>query len=173
MHLVLGAIIVMTICYSLSFLLSNGNTGDDFDAYGGISLPQSASGPFLKDSNLRAEVVFSGINFPTYMAFLGDNDILVLEKNEGTVRRIVNGNMLEDPLLKVNVSAKSERGMLGIAVARDNGTTIKPSYVFLYYTEAEEEVQNKELVNQTLGESPVRNWLYRYELLDYKLVHPS
>ena len=82
------------------------------------------------------------------MAFLGDNDILVLEKNEGTVRRIVNGTMLENPLLKVNVSAKGENGMLGIAVGRENSTLNKPLYIFLYYTEIMEEDPKKDLVDQ-------------------------
>jgi hypothetical protein len=51
------------------------------------------------------------------MAFLGPNDILVLEKNDGTVRRIVNGTMLQYPLL--HVANEIERGMLGIAVAKN------------------------------------------------------
>ena len=50
------------------------------------------------------------------MAFLAPHDILVLEKNNGTVRRIVNGQLLEKPLLDVNVANKVERGMVGIAI---------------------------------------------------------
>ena len=50
------------------------------------------------------------------MDFLGPDDILVLEKNNGTVQRILNGTMLADPVLDVNVANKYERGMLGIAV---------------------------------------------------------
>ena len=138
-------------------------------AYGEVSQPQRASGPIMSDPNLRAEVVFRGINFPTTMAFLDNNDILVLEKNEGTVRRIVNGNMLEDPLLKVNVSAKGERGMLGIAVASDNCKVSKP-FVFLYFTQAS---PKKDAVGQKLSEPSVRNKLYKYELEGDKLVHPK
>jgi hypothetical protein len=71
------------------------------------------------------------------MAFLGPNDILVLEKNTGKVERIVNGVMLENPLLDVNVNVANaaERGMLGIAVTKhqDDNQRI---YVFLYFTEA-------------------------------------
>ena len=52
------------------------------------------------------------------MAFLGPDDILVLEKDNGTVQRIVNGKMLPEPVLDVNVANKFERGMLGIAVAK-------------------------------------------------------
>jgi aldose sugar dehydrogenase len=54
------------------------------------------------------------------MAFLGPNDILVLEKDNGTVQRIVNGQMLSEPVLDVNVANKFERGLLGIAVAKHN-----------------------------------------------------
>jgi len=59
------------------------------------------------------------------MAFLDPNDILVLEKDQGTVQRIVNGNMLPHPALHVNVASEGERGMLGIAIAKPttaNGT---------------------------------------------------
>ena len=45
-----------------------------------------------KDSQyLTIERVFRGISYPSSMAFLGPNDILVLEKANGTVMRIVNG----------------------------------------------------------------------------------
>ena len=50
------------------------------------------------------------------MAFLGPDDILVLDMNKGTVNRIVNGTMLKDPSLDVKVAAKSEKGMLGNAI---------------------------------------------------------
>src|SRR5919199_6428222 len=52
---------------------------------------QSPQGPIINDPKLKAEVVFRGLNFPTSMAFLGPNDILLLQKNNGTVERIVNG----------------------------------------------------------------------------------
>jgi glucose/arabinose dehydrogenase len=67
------------------------------------------------------------------MAFLGPNDILVLEKNNGTVQRIVNGHILPHPLLKVPVANKGETAMLGIAVAEHKNDN-RPTYVFLYYT---------------------------------------
>jgi len=45
--------------------------------------------------------------------------------DQGTVQRIVNGNMLPHPALHVNVASEGERGMLGIAIAKPttaNGT---------------------------------------------------
>jgi glucose/arabinose dehydrogenase len=36
----------------------------------------------IRDSNLRVETIAEGLEFPTTMAFLGPNDILVLEKEK-------------------------------------------------------------------------------------------
>src|SRR5919198_1087249 len=144
-------------------------------AYADVSKRQSDNGPTIKDPNLNAKIVFrGGLKFPTSMAFLGPDDILVLEKNEGTVKRIVNGVMLPEPLLDVNVATKGERGMLGIAVAKKratNNTTITTTtYVFLYYTEA----AKKDGTDVTKGKEPLGNRLYRYELVNNsKLVNPK
>jgi aldose sugar dehydrogenase len=114
--------------------------------------------PAVRDPNLKIETVTEGLTLPTTMAFVGPDDILVLEKNKGTVQRIVNGQMLAKPLLQVNVSSEVERGMLGIAVSKDNQTKI--SNVFLFFTEAE-------------GEKPMASRLYRYELTNDTLVNPK
>jgi len=61
---------------------------------------QHGEGPkiMVNNSNLKIETVFKGdLESPTSMAFLGPNDILVLEKNGGAVQRIVNGHMLPKP----------------------------------------------------------------------------
>src|SRR4030095_13413337 len=76
--------------------------------------------PTITDPNLKVEKVSDGISFPTNMAFLGSDDILVLEKNNGTVQRIVNGVMLREPLLDVNVANQVERGLLGVAIEKNN-----------------------------------------------------
>jgi aldose sugar dehydrogenase len=138
----------------------------------------SPEGPIINDPNLVAQVVFKGLKAPTSMAFLGPNDILVLEKNEGTVQRIVNGKMLAEPLLHVNVSSADERGLLGIAVTATTATTStstatennmtggtghSPTYVFLYFTEA----------GSTKGDVPAGNRIYRYELVNNKLINPK
>jgi glucose/arabinose dehydrogenase len=122
--------------------------------------------PVLKDLSLKLETVFNGLQFPSSMAFLGLDDILVLEKNQGTIRRILNGSMLPDPILQVNVSTVSERGMLGIAVS-ENATRNK-TYVFVYYTESSASGSDANQVKQPLG-----NRLYRYDFVDDKLVNPK
>jgi aldose sugar dehydrogenase len=122
------------------------------------ALPIS-EGPIINDVNLKAEVVFAGLTSPTSIAFLGSNDILVLEKDKGTVKRIVNGNILAEPLLEVNVANDGNRGMLGIAVSK--GEEIGSRNIFLYFTEA------------PLGEFPIGNRVYKYELVNNKLVNPE
>ena len=70
------------------------------------------------------------------MAFLDSGDALVLEKQNGTVRKIVNGSLLPEPLLDVSVATFDTRGMLGIAIAKNE--TAGKQYIFLYYTEAKD-----------------------------------
>jgi glucose/arabinose dehydrogenase len=89
--------------------------------------------PSIKDTNLQINTVATGLSKPTSMAFLGPNDILVLEKDTGLVKRIKNGVILSAPLLDVNVATSSERGMLGIDVKRRGSSTTQFD-VYLYYT---------------------------------------
>lgn len=126
------------------------------------TIPPSAS---LKDLNLELQLVFRGLKFPTAMEFLEQDDILVLEKFNGMVKRIVNGTMLEEPVLDVEVANLVERGMLGIAIAKQTSEQNVPTYVFLYYTEAELDGSDAN------GTAPLGNRLYRYELADGKLTN--
>jgi aldose sugar dehydrogenase len=128
--------------------------------YHSVASYAQESMPVLNDPELHVELITEELIDPTTMAFTGPGDVLVLEKSSGAVQRIVNGQMLPEPILDVNVNEKDERGLLGIAVSKnlpDNKT-----YVFLYYTEAEED-----------GGDPVGNRLYRYELVDNKLINPK
>jgi aldose sugar dehydrogenase len=122
--------------------------------------------PTIHDENLNVQIVYKGLRFPTNMAFLGPNDILVLEKNEGTVQRIVNGTMLSNPLLDVNVSKSSERGMLGIAVG-NNETNTNSRKVFLYYTKPE--IQGSLHDARNLAS----NNLNQFDLVNNKLLNPK
>jgi aldose sugar dehydrogenase len=129
-------------------------------------------GPTIRDSNLKVELVARGFDFPTSMTFLGPDDILVSEKNQGTVSRVLGSRILKEPLLDVNVATEAERGMLGIAVAKN--VTNRDPYVFLYYTESERE-DGEDLGSESVeeGNVPLGNRLYRYELVDNKLIAPK
>ncbi|HYY68000.1 MAG TPA: PQQ-dependent sugar dehydrogenase [Nitrososphaeraceae archaeon] len=146
--------------------------------YPEVGLP-SPKRPIIFDPHLRVEVVVRGLRYPTSMAFLGPNDILVTEKDAGTVRRVVNNTELQQPLLNVTVATFAHRGLLGIAVdpfsktatsytnrGDHNSTT---AYVFLYYTQAQTHAGD----DITEGKQPLGNRVYRYELIDNKLVNPK
>src|SRR5574341_184317 len=75
-----------------------------------------ANGPTVVDPNLEVRTVAGGLNQPISMAFLGPNDILVLEKATGKVQRVVNGVIQMSPVLDLAVNSGSERGLLGIAL---------------------------------------------------------
>jgi len=87
----------------------------------------------LNDPQLRVELVASGLSLPTSMAFVGDQDILVLQKENGQVRRILNGVLQAAPVLDVAVHFSSERGLLGIARDPD---FINNRRVYIYYTQS-------------------------------------
>ena len=121
----------------------------------------------VKASKLDIELVVEGLEFPTTMAFLGPDDILVLEKDKGTVLRIINSSVLGKPLLNVNVNTEKEVCMCGIATSK---TISARNYVFLYFTE----IQSKREKNSLDKESnPLANRLYRYELIDGILQNPK
>ena len=62
--------------------------------------------PKLKDASLKVEKILTGLNLPTNIAFIDNKDFIILEKN-GTVKMAVDGNVIDKPLLKVNVSNDS------------------------------------------------------------------
>jgi aldose sugar dehydrogenase len=152
-----------------------------------FSVSFGTEAPILSDENLVAERVAGGLESPTTFAFIGANDILVLEKNKGTVLRILNGEVLSEPLLDMDVANQVEQGLLGIAVSEnlsDNKT-----YVFLYYTEAEgkteeeggereeDEGNDGDIEQRSSGDGgePAGNRLYRYELSEdgTRLLNPK
>lgn len=85
----------------------------------------------LTDPQLRAQQVVSGLAMPTAMAFLGSNDILVLEKDAGKVRRVTDGVLQSNAVLQLSVDTLEERGLLGIAVHPQFPAT---NWVYLYYS---------------------------------------
>jgi glucose/arabinose dehydrogenase len=91
--------------------------------------------PTVNDPDLRVEVVSGGLESPTGMVFLADKDILFIEKNNGNVRRLLNGIVLNEPVLDASVANKHERGMLGIAL-KNNYNKEGSNYVFLFYSES-------------------------------------
>ena len=153
----------------------------------------SPQGPLIRDHTLKVELVLKGLTYATDMAFLDPDNILVTEKDTGIVRRILNGVMLQKPLLDVNVATYGHRGMLGIAISNNNSNTfgndkigtnnnngssgisspnnanIISKYVFVYHTAA----QREDGEDITQGKQPIGNVVYRYEFVDSKLINPK
>lgn len=122
-----------------------------------------AAPSIIKDPNLKVEDIVNGLSSPTSMAFIDNNNILVLEKG-GQVRLVSNGVLQANPVLQVSVDTESERGLLGIAVMNgsnssnpNNGSpdnnkinNNNNKLVFLYYTES------------IGGGTDLRNRVYKY-----------
>jgi len=90
------------------------------------------SGPTMLHPKLAVRTVASGLTTPTSLAFLRPNDMFVLEKNTGRVRRVVEG-VVGPSVLDLAVNFASERGLLGVALHPDFPDT---PFVYLYWTES-------------------------------------
>ena len=123
------------------------------------AIAQQQEQPIINDPNLQVEIFVEGLSFPTSMAFIDKNNILVLEKEEGTVRLVSNGLLQEQPVLKVDVNSDSERGLLGIAIKNKDT-------VFLYYTESSSSSEDIE---------SLKNRVYKYQWNEEEkiLVNPK
>jgi glucose/arabinose dehydrogenase len=132
--------------------------------------PTALAAPSItKDPNLKVETLVNGLDSPTSMAFVDNNNILVLEKG-GLVRLVSNGALQDKPALQVSVDTASERGLLGIAImntaaAETSSTALSSNnnnkFVFLYYTES--------------NGAELRNRVYRYNWNDQDktLINPA
>ncbi len=120
--------------------------------------------PDINDPNLETEEVFEGLELPTSMAFLDEDDILVTEKDSGRVHRIVDGELQDDPVIDVEVANNDERGLLGIAISDTNGTGTanNEQYVFLYFTESG---GGEDGDDWSEGIAPAGTRLYRYNIV--------
>jgi glucose/arabinose dehydrogenase/plastocyanin/streptogramin lyase len=116
------------------------------------------------NTRIKIETVYDGLKFPTAIAFLGPDDLLVVQKTNNSIMRIVNGQMLDEPVLDLGNSISSGAGvcLCDIALLQNvNGTT----YAFLYYYLGEVTAEN--------GTKKIVNRLYRYDVTDGKFTNPK
>jgi glucose/arabinose dehydrogenase len=125
-----------------------------------ISSPAPAlAQPSISEPSLTSDLVLDGLSSPTSIAFLDENNILLLEK-EGSVRLISNGQLQPQPVLQLQgVESNNERGLLGIEVMDDK--------VFLYVTESGAQVEG------IPTEGDVRNRVYSYTWDGTSLTNPQ
>ena len=146
------------------------------------------AGPKVTDSNLKVELVARNLDFPTAIDFLGNDDLLLTEKDTGNVYEIINGNITA-PLIHLNVTTRDERGLLGLAISGNGNNSSKDNtLVYLYYTlcgkdkDTDSEVSQQFLNGEKVGQPTIKagskkcgNYVYRYELdaKNNKLVAPK
>ena len=94
-----------------------------------IAGAQSAR-PQLIDPTLAVRTAVGGLTTPIGIAFLGNNNFLVLEKNTGRVKHVI-GGAVSATALDLAVNNSSERGLLGIALHPQFATN---HFVYLYWT---------------------------------------
>jgi aldose sugar dehydrogenase len=107
-------------------------------------------GPTLHDDTLAVELVADGLDSPSSMQFLDDGTLLVLEKNEGRVRVVLDGRLLEKPAIQVEVATGPEQGLLGIAIWKGDDDNTTTTSVFLYLTEKNFQGKSRNLVYKYL-----------------------
>src|SRR5688500_20215329 len=96
--------IIVVICLGLICVANV----DDLDAQSNKKLKKEPSIPILRDSNLKTELIVDKLKFPSGMEFIGNDDLLVIEKNTGIVKRVTNGKVIAE-LLDLNVAKKRDR----------------------------------------------------------------
>ena len=153
-----AAIVVITVVPQTAGLLTNSAnvsaTENDPDlSDNSVSLQTTvnipAAGPSMTDPNLSVKTVVTGLSQPTSMAFIGNNDFLIFEKNTGKVQRVTNGVIQTPPVLDLPVNSASERGGLGIAL---HPAFAFNGYVYLYWTESSTGVDTTNIAEvPTLG----------------------
>lgn len=171
--------LILSILLTAIFLNVNVNTVSSSR----VCIKYQCKVPTTTDSRLKVQIVYqkndtsasrepNQLSPVTSMAFLGDKDIVILDKNDGKVLRIVNYTLLPKPLLDVSVANKWERGLLGVAVSKE----YDKAYVFLYYTESKSgdgEDICPSIFCAPSSADPSKNNLYRYELKNNSLVNPK
>src|SRR5215210_473041 len=99
-----------------------------------LALAPAAAGqaPEVVDPGLVVDEAATGLNQPVSIAFLGRDDMLVLEKASGQVKRVVDGQM-RGVVLDLAVNSASERGLLGIAL---HPKFHRNGWVYLFWSES-------------------------------------
>jgi glucose/arabinose dehydrogenase len=97
-------LIIVVMCVGL---ICVDNVDNVVDAQSKKKSKKEPSIPILQDNHLKTELIVDKLKFPSGMEFIGNDDLLVIEKNTGMVKRVTNGKVVAE-LLDLNVATKSE-----------------------------------------------------------------
>jgi glucose/arabinose dehydrogenase len=119
--------------------------------------------PSVVDGGASVAPLVTGLSLPTSIAFLAPDDLLVLSKASGQVRRIL-GGVDQGAVLDVPVNFASERGLLGIALHPSFPTE---PYVYLYWTESSTGADTNVVSNVPLRGNRVDRFLWNGSTLSF------
>ncbi len=122
-----------------------------------------SSGPSMLDPNLSVRTVITGLSQPTSMAFIGLNDFLILEKDTGRIKRIVNG-LVQGTVLDLAVNSASERGLLGVALHPNFSSN---GFIYIYWTESSTGVDSTNLADVALLGNRVDRYIWNGTMLTF------
>jgi aldose sugar dehydrogenase len=125
---------------------------------------RAEAAPSVVDPNLVVRTAATGLDQPISMAFIGRNDMLVLEKATGKVQRVVNG-AVQSTVLDLPVNSASERGLLGIA--------LHPQFfiggrVYLFWSESSTGADSTELAEVPLLGNRVDRYVWNGSALTFE-----
>jgi glucose/arabinose dehydrogenase len=129
-----------------------------------VSAPAaSGQAPEVVDPALAVTEAVGGLDQPIGVAFLGRDDMLVIEKASGQVKHVVRGQV-RGVALDLAVNAASERGLLGIALHpkfRRNG------WVYLFWSESLSGTDSTTLADVRLMANRIDRFEYRHGELEF------
>ncbi len=128
-----------------------------------FSVIQSATNPSMIDPHLSVRTVVSQLSQPTSMAFIGNDDFFVLEKDTGKIQRVVNG-VVQSTVLDLAVNSASERGLLGIAL---HPNFLLNGFVYLYWTESSTGFDSTNLADVTTLGNRVDRYIWNGATLSF------
>ncbi|MDB3956869.1 PQQ-dependent sugar dehydrogenase [Candidatus Nitrosopelagicus sp.] len=124
----------LVLIFSLFLIINNISDVNAQETYDEISIEEFIemqlhleNGPTIKNGVYTVERFVGGLEWPTTMTFIDDN-LFVLEKNKGTIRHVSNGELVEEPVLDLDVANAVEGGLLGITSYENN--------IYLFLTES-------------------------------------
>jgi aldose sugar dehydrogenase len=153
----------------MKFFLSRSLFGMTLIAATGGAVNAQTPAPSLVDPRLAVRTAASGLEQPVNLAFLGRNDMLVLEKATGRVQRVVDGVVMAT-VLDLPVNSASERGLLSIAL---HPSFKKNGFVYLFWTETLSGADSDALEDVPLLGNRVDRYVWNGSTLtfDLNLIH--
>jgi glucose/arabinose dehydrogenase len=125
---------------------------------------RAEAAPSVVDPDLAVRTAASGLDQPISIAFLGRNDMLVLEKATGKVQRVVNG-VVQGTVLDLAVNSASERGLLGIALHPHFYVTGR---VYLFWSESTTGADSADLATVPLLGNRVDRFVWNGSTLTFE-----